>query len=341
MTTNQKWIAGILLALILGVTVWYVKDPTLGGYLQQKQPDDDTGPKPKPGDEWLGGTYDLMDKGRNTLDSSASLTTGTDYSSSWYRYQNGDWSFISAGSGSSGNNIESIPYDDGYIWLLAEETSAKYYYVDVARTLSKNTYIIEYRWEDVDGDTDKEFVFKCSLWEIPEPASGYPERTFYPYFKAESGQGTAANALQWETQPSDISSIGTSTTTKYIGWETKLTAEKRAVGIHKIVIEVNSTSTTKWEIDKVNVPGIGYLDGSLFDEVVLTSKTQYTYKIGTDFNDIVYWQVPSGTNNKFDNTVAVKFTLSSGDILQFTLYIYEWLYDRTSVSDNDAVICSA
>jgi hypothetical protein len=337
-TTNQKWVAGILLALIVGVGYWYTQDPTLGGFLAAKKPGGDG--TPPPGEDWLGGTFSLIDKGRNSLDSSGSLTTGTNYDSSWYAYRGGNWVFLGAGSG-SGVNIESIAEDDGYLWLLVEEKSSQYYYADTTMTLSKNTYMTDYRWVDADGDTDREFIYKCSLWNIPKPASGYPSRTFYPYFLAESGQGTAANALQWQTQPSDISSIGTSTTTKYIGWETKLTAEKRAVGIYKIVIEVNSTSTTKWEIDKVNVPGVGYLDGSLFDEVVLTSKTQYTYKIGTDFDDIVYWKVPSGTNNKFDNTVAVKFTLSSGDVLQFTLYVYQWLYNRVSISDSDAVVTSA
>jgi hypothetical protein len=333
LTKTQKWAAALLvIILIAGVYTYH-----LGYWTIPTEPQTEL-PPPKPGEKWTGGTYDLITKGRNSLDSSASLTSGTDFDSSWYRFSGGSWVFIGSGSGSSGNNLESIAEDEGYLWHLVEEKSSKYFYADVPMTLSKNPYIIDYKWVDVDGDTDKEFVFKCSLWSIPPPASGYPSRTFYPYFLAESSQGTDANALQWETQPSDITGVGTSTVTKYIGWETKLTAEKRAVGIHKVELVVNSTTTTLWELDQVNIPGVGYIDGSLFTEDVRSSDTKYQYIIGTDFDNIVYWKVPAGTNNKFDNTVAVKCTFTSGTALQFTLYVYQWLYDRTSVSDNDAVV---
>lgn len=310
-------------------------NPDSENYLLRQKP-----PTPTPTGEWPGGTFDLTVAGRNSLDSSASLTPGTHFDTGFYGYRNGIWVFLGADAGSS-IEIESIPEDEGYIWLLIEEQSSDYYYSDVPTTLAKNTYLIDYKWTDADGDTDKEFLYKVSLWNIPPPASGYPSRTYYPYFLAESGQGTAANALQWDTQPSDISSVGTSTVTKYIKWETKLTAEKRAVGIYKIEIVVNDTDTTKWEIDKVNVPGVGYLDGSLFQEDVRTSDTKYQYIIGSDFDDIVYWKVPAGTSNSFDNTVAVKCTFGSGEAYTFTLYVYQWLYDRTSISDNDAVVLSA
>lgn len=331
MTTNQKWVLALLIiACLVGVGLWQ------GGYLDEYL----AVKKEIPTGEWPGGTFDLTVAGRNTLDSSTTLTVGTDFTGNWYGYRQGSWVFLGAGSG-SGTEIESDPADDGYIWLLCEEISSKYYYADTTMTQSKNTYITDYKWTDANGDTDKEFLYKVSLWNIPPPASGYPARTFYPYFLAESGQGTAANALQWETQPADVTGVGTSTTTKYISWESKLTAEKRAVGVYKVEIVVNSTDTTDWEIDQVNIPGVGYLDGSLFTEDVRSSDTKYQYIIGSDFNNVVYWKVPSGTNNKFDNTVAVKFTLDSGDVLQFTLYIYQWMYDRTSVSDNDPVVYTA
>lgn len=329
-------VAVILCLAVAGVAYYF--DPTLGGLLSQ-QPT--PGPGPTPGDLWLGGTFDLTVAGRNSLDSSGSLTVGTDFTGDWWAYRSGAWVFLGSGS-ASGTEIESIADDDGYIWLLVEEKSSKYYYADVANTMARNTYILgDYKWMDADGDTDKEFLFKVSLWNIPEPASGYPARTYYPYFLAESGQGTAANALQWETQPTDITSIGTSTTTKYISWESKLTAEKRAVGIYKIEITINDTDTTKWEIDQVNIPGVGYIDGSLFTEDVRTSDTKYQYTIGTDFDNIVYWKVPAGTANKFDNTVALKCTFGATENYTITLYIYQWLYNRVSVVDSDGVVLSA
>lgn len=337
MKTWQKAVAAILIISVIVGTIGYYEG--WWDELAERMRKEEWRP-PVEGEEWLGGTFTLTVAGRDSLDASSSATAGTDFTSSFYAYRSGTWVFLGSEDG-TGTNIESDPEDDGYIWLLVEEISSKYYYADTAMTLSKNTYITDYKWVDADGDTDKEFLYKISLWNIPEPASGYPSRTFYPYFLAESGQGTAANALQWETQPSDISSVGTSTTTKYIKWETKLTAEKRAVGIYKIEIVVNDTDTTKWEIDKVNVPGVGYLDGSQFQEDVRTSDTKYQYIIGSDFDDITYWKVQSGTSNSFDNQVAVKCTFGSGEAYTFTLYIYQWLYDRTSISDNDAVVLSA
>lgn len=336
LTTNQKWAAGLLIIAVIAGAALYQ-----GGYLNQFLEVTPTpGPTPTPGDQWLGGTFDLTVAGRDTLDSANSLTVGTDFTGNWWAYRSGTWVFLGSGS-ATGTEIESDPIDDGYIYLLCEEISTKYWYSDTGYTVAKNTYVTDYKWVDADADTDKEFCYKISLWNIPPPASGYPARTFYPYFLKESGQGTDADALQWETQPADVASVGTSTVTKYCAWETKLTAAKRSVGVYKIEIVVNSTDTTLWDIDQINIPGVGYIDGSLMTEDVRSSDTKYQYIVGSDFDNIVYWSVPSGSNNKFDNTVAIKFTMGSGDELQFTLYVYQWLYDRTSVSDNDAVVYSA
>lgn len=330
MKTNEKVILAIVIIAIIGGAYY------MGAFDQWLAV---TPYEPVEG-EWLGGTFDLTVAGRNTLDSSVSLVDA-DFTANWYAYRNGVWVFLGSGV-VAGTEIESIAEDNGYIWLLVEELSSKYFYADTSMTLSKNTYITDYKWVDADGDTDKEFLYKVNLWNIPEPASGYPSRTFYPYFLAVSGGATDANALQWETQPANVTGISTTTTqTKYIGWETKLNAEKKAVGIYKIEIVVGSTSTTLWQIDKVNIPGIGYLDGSLFTEDVRTSDTKYQYIIGTDFNDIVYWKVPSGTNNKQDCTVAVKCTFAGSEDIAFTLYVYQWLFDRTSEVDSDTVYLQA
>lgn len=290
---------------------------------------------------WAGGTFALTVAGRNTYDTSSSLTVGTDFTGNWYRFVNGEWSFITSGSG-SGSNVETEVSDGGYLWLMVEEISSKYYYVDVDKTEAQSSYIVDgaTQWTDVDNDNEKEYAFKVDVSGIPAAASGYPARTYLIYLKAESGQGTAANALQWETQPSDISSVGTSTVTKYIDWETKLTAAQRSVGIYKIEIVVNDTDTTKWQIERFNVPGLGYLDGDLLDEDVRSSDTKYTYIIGTDFDDIVYWDIAANEQNSFDNTVEVKCTFGSSEAYSFTLYVYQYLYNRASISDSDAVVLS-
>ncbi len=336
MTSGEK-IAALFIIIILGAVAFGVYTD----WTWQLPEEAAVGPGPTTGEEWTGGTYELTVAMRDTLDASASMTTGTDASISYYAYRSGGWVFIGSATSGGDDQVESDPVDDGYIWVLTEEASSKYYYADTGNTVSKSTHITDYKWVDADGDTDKEFLYKISLWNIPEAASGYPKRTYYLYYYAESSQGSDADLIQWDNQPSDSSGIGTTTTTEYIDWKTKLSAEKRAAGVFKIEIVVNSTDTTKWEIDKVNIPGVGYIDGSQFTEDVRTSDTKYQYIIGSDFDDIVYWNVPSGTNNQLDNTLAVKCKFGSGEAYSFTLYVYGWLYDRTSVSDSDAVTLSA
>jgi len=327
-----KAIAALAVLSLVGVVLWtgYQTDWTWKFQITPGEP---------PTGTWKGGTYRLTVAGRDTLDSSASLVVGTDFTGSWYGYRSSKYVFLGVGS-SSGADVESKAEDDGYIYLKVEEISTKYYFSDPMATVDY-TYIKSYSWLDIDNDLEKEFVYKCSLWDIAKSGDYYP-RTFYASFKAESSQGTAANALQWQTSPTDISSIGTSTVTKYVGWETKLTAAKRAVGIYKVVLSVNSTSTTKWEITSLNIPGVGLISGSALDEQVLSSTTTYTYEVGTaDFDNVLYWYISSGQNNKFDNTLAVKCKFGSGEAYTFTLYIYQLLYDRTTVSDNDPVVLSA
>lgn len=330
MDTGQKILAAIGIILIL-LIAYYAGGLAWLGISPPTEPEPTNGEPPT---GWLGGTFDLTIAGRNSLDSSASLVVGTDFTGDFYAYRSGSYVFLGAGS-ATGTQIESEPSDNGYIWLLTEEINTKYYYADIPSTLSKSTYISEKRWTDADGDGDKEFVFKISLWNIPKPASGYPSRTFYPYFMAESGQGTAANALTINA-PDNIT-VGTATTTKYIGWESALSAEKMAVGIYKVEIVINSTDSTKWILDKVNVPGAGYLDGSQFVEDVRSADTKYSYVIGNDFDNIIYWKVPSGTQNRFDNTVALRCTFGADEFYDVTLTIYQWTYDRVSVSDSDTV----
>ena len=295
-------------------------------------------PAEEPPTGWAGGTFTITVAGRDSLDSSGSLTAGTDFTSSIYAFRQGGWVFLGASSG-SGTNIESLPQDDGYIWVLCEEASTKYWYSDKVTTQSMNYYCKGYQWADADKDTTKEFLYKFSLWNIPEPASGYPSRTFYPYFIKEGGQGTAANLVQWDTQPTDVENLGTGPDNVYVSWATKTSAQKRGACVYKVAVKFNSSDTTKFTVKKVNIPGVGYVDGSLFTEDLDTvnSYATYTYQFGTDFDTASYWTVAGGANNKFDNTVWIEFNLSSGSI-GVTLYIYELDYARTGVSDSDEVV---
>jgi len=275
------------------------------------------------------GTFTMRANAYDTLDVATSRTVGANgVSVHWYAYRNG-WVLLGSGDNV---NIELEERDQGYIYVVCETNSS--FYMDFTKVKNMNSRVKSVTYEDVDSDSLKEWVFKYSMFNIPPAASGYPQTTFYAYlltYDTSFAFGTTA----------DISSIGTSTTTKYIPWYMAASAAKKGVAVWKIELKVNSTSTSKYDLKNVNVPGIGYLQGSNFQESILENYVTYTYTIGSNLKDAVYWELPPNVNNKFDLTVGIEFTLSSGDKLNWTLTIYQFTPSETSVTDADAVLCSA
>lgn len=322
---SNAWIAVALILLVffgLGVyTNWTFK-------FQQA---------PAPGPTETGavpvGTFTMRTTGYNTLDVASTVAIGSSgLKVSWYAYRNG-WVLLGAGDNV---NIELEERDNGYIYVVAEGNSS--WYIDFTKTQSMNSRVKSVSYEDVDGDSIKEWVFKYSMWNIPPAASGYPQTTFYLYALAYD----SSFAFPAGGQPADIASIGTSTVTKYIPWYMSASAEKLGVAVYKIELKVNSTSTSLFDLKNVNVPGVGYLSGSNFQEQILETYTVYTYTIGGNLKDAVYWQLPPNVNNKFDLTVGIEFHFTAGtEVLQWTLTVYQLTPSETSITDADIVITKA
>ena len=321
--SSNAWIAVLLIFLVIfgfGVyTNWTFK-------LQQAGQ-----PTPTPTGAAPAGTFTMRTTVYDTLDVATNRTLGTDVKVYWYAYRNG-WVLLGSGDNV---NIEIEDRDGGYIYVVCETSSS--YYLDYAKTQSMNSRVKSVTYEDVDGDSVKEWVFKYSMWNIPPAASGYPQTTFYAYLLTYD----ASFAFPTGGQPSDVTSIGTATVTKYIPWYMSASAEKKGVAVSKIELKVNSTSTSKWDLKNVNVPGVGYLSGSSFQQQILETYTVYTYVVGSNLKDAVYWQLPANVNNKFDLTVGIEFHLSTGDVLQWTLTVYQLTPSETSITDADSVITSA
>jgi hypothetical protein len=255
------------------------------------------------------GTFSMQCAAYDTLDVATTRTVGTAVAIHWYAYRNG-WVLLGSGDNI---NIEIEERDQGYIYVVCENNAS--YYTDFTKIKNMNSRVKTKTYEDVDGDSVKEWVFKYSMFSIPPSAAGYPETTFYAYLLTKS----AAFAM---TTPAAITGFGANTVTKYLAYYTTMVTAKTGVAVYKIELKVNSTSTTLWEIKNVNVPGVGYLSGSSFVEQTLETYTTYTYTIGSSLNDAVYWQLPSNTNDKFDLTVGIEFT--NPNELGWTLSVY-WL----------------
>lgn len=320
--SSNAWIAlALILLVIFGVGVytnWTFKFAVTPGPTE-------TGAVPV-------GTFTMRCNSYDTLDVATNRTLGTDVSVYWYAYRNG---WILLGSGDN-VNVELEERDNGYIYAVCKTSSS--YYLDFSKTQSMNSRVKSVSYEDVDGDSVKEWVFKYSMWNIPPAASGYPQTTFYAYLLTYD----SSFAFPAGGQPSDITSIGTSATTKYIPWYMGASVAKKGVAVCKIEIKVNSTSTSLWDLKNVNIPGVGYLSGSSFQQQILESYTVYTYVIGNNLKDAVYWMLPPNVNNKFDLTVGIEFRFTAGtEVLNWTLTVYQLTPSETTVTDADSVVTKA
>ena len=298
--SSNAWIAAVVLIFLVlfgfGVyTNWTFK------LAVTPPPPEETGAVPT-------GTFSMQCAAYDTLDVATTRSIGTNgVSVHWYAYRNG-WVLLGSGDNV---NIEIEERDQGYIYVVCETNSS--FYLDYAKVKNMNSRVKSVTYEDVDGDSVKEWAFKYSMYNIPPSTAGYPETTFYAYLLTKS----TTFAM---TTPAAVTGFGASTITKYLAYYATMGTAKTGVAVYKIELKVNSTDTSKWELKNVNVPGVGYLSGSNFVEQTLESYTTYTYTIGSNLKDAVYWQLPSNTNDKFDLTAGIEFT--NPNELGWTLTVY-------------------
>jgi len=276
------------------------------------------------------GIFDLKTKGYNSLDITATLTHETNYYCYWYANRPGGWIML----GSGDQSIELTEQDYGFIYAVVEIPSGQSYYVDFAETKLKNARVVSVSYDDPDGDGYKEFVFKFNMANIPKPASGNPTVYFYPYFIAY--QKPSINS------PADITGIGTASVDKYIEWYVSFANEKKGYGIVKVEFEINTTDTSKIQLDRMNIPGIGYLTGDQFGTPIKgTNSLTWTYEIGNNLFTANYIKYGANQLNKFEFTTQVTCQLAAGDKIAATITIYGMSVTGTMETITDTVLLSA
>jgi len=268
----------------------------------------------------------------DSLDISQSRTVGTDINLIWFRYSGG-WIKLTSGDAA---DITMGKNDKDSIYLAAQFPSSPSYFVDYQKILAMNPHLSWYGYEDITGDDVEEFIFKVNVagstyasatgkWNMP--LVNVYLLTYDSSFSIPSGG-----------QPADVTSVGTSTTTKYSKWYAEISAEKKAAAIYKVTLVANTTDISKVKLKKLNIPGIGYLDGSSFSQDVLSDQIKWTYTIS---NNILYGcdyiKRPVNDPNEHKFTAALEFNLASGDVIQMTLTVYQLSAGEASVSDADSV----
>jgi len=269
----------------------------------------------------------------DSLDISQARTVGTDINLIWFRYSGG-WIKLTSGDGA---DITMGKNDNDSIYLAAQFPSSPSYFVDYQKILAMNPHLSWYGYQDITGDDIEEFIFKVNVagstfasatgkWNMP--LVNIYLLTYDSSFSIPSGG-----------QPADVASVGTSTTTKYAKWYAEVSAEKKAVAIYKVTLVANTTDISKVSLKKLNIPGIGYLDGSSFSQDALSDQIKWTYTVS---NNVLYGcdfiERPVNDPNEHKFTAALEFNLATDDVVQMTLTIYQLTAGEASVSDTDSVI---
>jgi len=299
--------------------------------LQQPAP-----PPPPPGPIYTEGIITTDVAAFDSLDIATSRTVGTNVNVYWYAQRNGQWVLLGSGDAA---DINAEERDRDIIYAVASVPSGQDYYVDYQKILSMNSRAQSMEYKDIDGDNVEEWAFRLDIADIPF-ASGtgkYSLPSFNVYLLTYDTSPT------WPTagRPGDHTGAGTTKVTKYLEWYTAASAEKKATALSKVVLAVNTSDISKVALKKLNIPGVGYLDGSSFDQDVLTSSIKWTYTISNLLYGADYIKLPVNTMNKFEFTTAVELDLASGDVLQFTLTIYHLDPTESQQSASDSVNVSA
>jgi hypothetical protein len=81
-----------------------------------------------------------------------------------------------------------------------------------------------------------------------------------------------------------------------------------------VTLVANTTDISKVKLKKLNIPGIGYLDGSSFSQDVLSDQIKWTYTvINNILYDCNYIERPVNDPNEHKFTGTLEFNLASGD----------------------------
>jgi len=268
----------------------------------------------------------------DSLAPSTALTHATDYDIYWYSKRGAQWVYHGTGGTAASPVLVALtPEDEGFLYVVVAIHSGAAYYADAAKIQAVNSYVVQTLYQDIDGDTVKEFVFKYNMQGHSIPSSGYPAISFKAHCLAYDSSFTGLNNL------SNSTGIGNATTTKWHLWYLAFSAERKAVALSKIEFKVTTTDETKVKLKQLEVPGRGFLDVSNF--VFDTTATYYTwtYTYGTTFDTAYYLQRPAGTKNQFDMDVRVEYTLADGTDILITLTVYYLVAQteaRTSTSDS-------
>jgi hypothetical protein len=250
----------------------------------------------------------------------------------WYANRGGSYVYL----GNNANGFNLVPSDNGIVYAQYVPGSEPFYAIP-SDTQAKNSYVTGATYQDITGNGIKYWIFALNIQALFKPNLGSPSLSFSVYV-AKFGALTM-------NSPSDITSIGTATTTQFIQWQGTFATVNRAWAISQIEVAFNTTSLTKMTLNSVNDPATGALvQGTSFAQQRTapsgTGSTFYTYNVGSGqtLDQAQYLFYGSNQLNQFQFTTSVSTQFTSGDVIEVTLTVTGIDQAGHAVSASDAVL---
>jgi hypothetical protein len=265
------------------------------------------------------GQFQMNTKIYNTLVAATSYTVATQQNIYYYHFLQGRWSLgVTASAGT--DLFDAKPEDNGYMWVVVVPTTWKFY-VDYQKIMQNDPYIVSYQYVDVDGTGTKRFAFQYNLKNHAIPSSGYPIISFVSYATAYCPPDFA-DALDGV----NTTAIGATLTQRYFNWYLNLT-ENNGTALYKVELiagnaTVPITDLTIVSLKKLQIPGLGYLDGSQFTQTFTTQDIRWTYTASNSLDHAIYLGLLANQNNRFDMNGQLEFLLGATAAVPITLNIY-------------------
>lgn len=273
---------------------------------------------------------------RDALDNAEARTEGTNIVTTYYKSFDGT-NFFSIGSG-TGNTITIDSAQDSILYATVTVPTGQAFFVAPSSTADQNLNprIIDFGFKDVNNDGTREWWFKVDLRDMPAPVAGQTASTLSLFINSYNDGASTLNA------PANVTGVGTgSGVQNYIRWE-QTVAQETVDPVYEYTIGIDNANTEKWDRGQSNldIPNIGVVALSDFDEQLQTSSVLYRYKVGeTSTLDNANY-VTTAQNGNAVHPIPFKFVtnLATSDMLSVTLTLKSLTSAQGTVSVADTVL---
>ncbi len=272
---------------------------------------------------------------RDALDNAESRIEGTNLVTTYYKSADGV-QFSTIGSG-SGNQITIDSTQDSILYATSTVPSGQAFFVAPSSTADPNLNprIIDFGFMDVNNDGVREWWFQIDLRDMPAPVAGQVASTLSLFINSYDEGTSSLNS------PANITGVGTATGVQnFIRWE-QTVGQETASPVYEYTINIDNEATEKWDRGQttLDIPNIGVVTLTDFDEQIQTSSVLYRWKVGTTATLDNANYVTTAQNGNAVKPIPLKFTtnLAGSDDLAVTLTLKTLTASQGTASVSDTV----